>query len=454
MRAHWQELRQGHPHNSPLVVLSPRWRWLCLLLLALAVGEFLWRGPVRFLYEGYGWSDISQVYVPARAWWQGLNPYDPQTFVAVCRSATGGSPSADDIRTHSPYPLTTLVVAAPLAVLQWPTAHLAWTVVLVLASLISVTALALLARLADVEHAILFAAGALALAPLHTGIAVGNVSMVAIALCCAGVWAAADARHVLSGVCVGLATCLKPQLGVCLLLYYLLRRQWRIFGIAMVVGAAALAVGVVRLEISGAHWLPDFLRNARGFAADNQTVDFTENDPIRFTLINLQVLFFSLSGNASLARYTALCGGGLLFTTWLYLNLRSRWNSTELLAVGSLLVLSLLPAYHRNYDATLLMFPLAWALGRLDERMKSIKRWILVLMIPFAIPGPALLQRWMDAERIPAGVAQSWWWNSFVMPHEIWALIAISALLLRALSIDQGRASRLPGTLEAAEVEN
>lgn len=94
---------------------APRIKTILLVaFLLLAATEFVVRGPLRFFREGYRWSDVSQVYLPAVNWIHGRNPYGPADFVARCKEVGINCPPATDIRTHSPYPLTTLVVMSPL----------------------------------------------------------------------------------------------------------------------------------------------------------------------------------------------------------------------------------------------------------------------------------------------------------------------------------------------------
>ncbi|HEX4425796.1 MAG TPA: hypothetical protein VH079_10380 [Terriglobales bacterium] len=52
-----------------------------------------------------------------------MDPYSPQNFFVLAQQATGASPTTSNIGSHSPYPLTTLVVVSPIAALPWPVAH-------------------------------------------------------------------------------------------------------------------------------------------------------------------------------------------------------------------------------------------------------------------------------------------------------------------------------------------
>jgi hypothetical protein len=404
--------------------------WLLLLLL-LAVGlEFFVRGPIRFLEASRGWTDISEVYLPSKAWVKGLNPYSPDVFVEQSLQATGNSPSKNDIRSYSPYPLTSFVVIAPISVLPWWCARFIWGATLSLAVGAMIWSLASMGRLTSLFHISLLAAFTLALAPLQTGIAVGNVSILAIALCCIAAFGASANWDLMAGISLALGACLKPQLGICFLIYYVLQKRFRIVFIACGLGIAVFVIGVCRLELSGISWIGDFFRNARRFASECLTADFTQQNPTRFTLLNLQVLCYSLSQNVLFARIMAPVATFILLAVWLGFSLSKRYRPSELATLSTMAILSLLPVYHRNYDATLLVFPLCFILSKSKEQLCKLEYVMLVLMLPFAIPGPALLQKLAEDGRIPPHIVQGWWWNGMVMPHEIWALLFISILLL------------------------
>src|SRR5262249_8754304 len=66
-------------------------------------------------------------------------------------------------------------------------------------------------------HGGLFLALGVAFAPLHTGIALGNLIIPAAAGAMLAVWASAKNRELLAGVLLALATGLKPQIGGCVL---------------------------------------------------------------------------------------------------------------------------------------------------------------------------------------------------------------------------------------------
>jgi hypothetical protein len=433
--------------------LSSSSKILLLLLVLLAVSEFVVRGPIRFL-RAADFNDFISPYVQSRALIQGLDPYSPEVLVRLwpvtgphrlqflakdladgTLIAKRGIPTA--------YPLTCLFLLGPLAVMPWPVAHLVWlalTGVLTLGVIWSL--LSLVTREAGDWRAYVFVAFALALAPLHTGFAAGSVVIATVALC--GIALSREQRDevTLAGILFGIAVCLKPQIGLPFLAYYLLRRRWRLCGIAGSVVLTAALLAIVRLAVSGTPWLQNYRTDNKVLLVSGILADFTERNPLRFSLINLQVLFYAIWHQAGAANAFAIGLSTVLFVIWVALLLRTRReNDDALLALGAVAVLSLLPVYHRLYDALLLIIPLCWSLREFSGPRKQFARGTLVLMLPFLVPGGSALEEMQRGGRIPDALTQSWFWNSVVMPHEIWCLLFLGALLLWCMASKPPQAS-------------
>jgi hypothetical protein len=159
--------------------------------------------------------------------------------------------------------------------------------------------------------------------------------------------------------------------------------------------------------------------------------DFTERNPIRFSLINLQVHFYALLRHSALANTLAFAVSAILFGIWLVVMLRrGSKNNDALLTLSTLAVLSLFPVYHRFYDAFLLIFPLCWSLREISGARNKFAWWAFLLMLPFLVPGGSALEQLQASGKIPRAIVDSWWWTAIVMPHQIWFLLFLSLLLL------------------------
>jgi hypothetical protein len=408
------------------------------ILIFVAAGEFVIRGPVRFLREPTSWNDLSQNYTASKLWLQGQSPSNPKNFSVLWKREAGSRLDLTDIRTHLAPPLGGLVVLAPIAAFPWKIAKMIWLVVLLSSFAMTVWALARAGGLRrDELRTLAFVAACLALAPFQTGLASGNTSILVIGLCALAIWAARGHRDVAAGVLFGVACSVKPQIGAFLVLYYLIQRRWKLFVTAVGTTAGLILVAVSYLWLRGASWMQDYLHNAKGFVTANNIDDFSAANPIRFTLINLQVPFFSITGQSKSANLLALAVGGILVCTWIYLVVRSRERAPELLCLGAISIIGLLPVYHRFYDAGLLVVALCWCLTQTAELSKRVATVALLLMVPFLAPGTAFLQQLAAHGRVPDAVVNAWWWDRVVMSHETWTLLLLCLVLLHGIKLSR-----------------
>jgi hypothetical protein len=403
------------------------------MLLLLAACEFAVRGPLRFPYTA-NWNDLAQNYAATRLWLRGQDFVQPENFARLWDEEVHATVSPVTIRTHLAPPPGTLVLLAPIAILPWKAAKFAWVMLLVAAAGTIIWSLARMVGFTrDQPRAYAFVAFCLALAPLHTGIASGNETIVVVALCTLGILAGFERRDILAGVMFGAACSLKPHIAAFLLLYYLLRRRWQLLTATLAFGILLVLIVILRMQVAGVPWVHDYFHNIQVLSANNKIDDFTSANPIRFLLINLQVAFYSYTASARSANILALGTGVLLIAIWVYLTVRKSAKETELLALSAIAVIGLLPVYHRLYDAAVLAIPVCWCISELTGQMRSIARVALIVMIPFLFPGAAVLQQLARNGRIPQSWLSSWWWEGVVMPHQTWFLLLLALVLLCAL---------------------
>jgi hypothetical protein len=435
------ESRQ-HPLSSKFEGRDQRWRALCLLLLFLAGVEFVIRGPLRALGSVGGFNDFLSPYIQAGAWVHGQDPYSPNVllrlwpagsshFLFLPREVANGSLVANR-GIPTAYPITALVLIAPFTLLPWKIAYGLWLAInlALFAGLIG-AAVALAGSSYAEPRALLLVAAILALAPVHTGMATGNmtIAVVALAVIAVAVYAARKRSAAAAAVLLALSAGLKPQIGLCFLLYYFVLRRWRIVVPALAMLACLAAVGLLRLEIGHTPWLANYLNDSHVLLETGVLGNFTSVNPTRFGLINLQVALYPILRDVPATNDLAFVVGGLLCVVWLLVIWRRRDPRLELLDLSAIAVISLLPIYHRFYDAALLVLPLGWALVSF-RRPRRFAVLSLLMMTPFLIPGGTLLETMEVSGRIPAWLANRWWWQTFVMAHEVWMLLLLSLLLL------------------------
>jgi hypothetical protein len=268
-------------------------------------------------------------------------------------------------------------------------------------------------ELAGLRHsepkAILLMAATLALAPFQTGIATGNSTLAAVELGVIAVYAARQRYEMVSAVLIALSAGLKPQIGICFLFYYTIRPRMRVFvaaaALLLVVGLA----GWLRLEAGHTPWWTNYRNDNRMLLESGVLGNFTEINQTRFGLINLQVALYPMLADVRRTNVLAAAIATALLAAWLIIALRRRRSpDSELLELSAPAVISLLPIYHRFYDAALL---------------------------PFLIPGGTLLEALQDRGSLPLGLTSHWWWQGLVMPHEVWLLLLLSGLLLYEMAL-------------------
>ena len=153
-------------------------------------------------------------------------------------------------------------------------------------------------------------------------------------------------------------------------------------------------------------------------------------------LINLQVPLYSITGQCMVSEYARFVGGrfaGLRVDVPAH---KAPRTGSELLALGTIAVIGLMPVYHRFYDAALLAIPLCWCMS--SQRTGKLKNvaWIaLLLMVPFLAPGTALLQQLAATRPRSRPWTHSWWWDRVVMPHETWTLLLLCLVLLYGIKL-------------------
>lgn len=428
-------LSSSHHRQDTKLALHSKIAFAVLILLASA--EFAVRGPIRFL-RGGDLNDFTSPYAQTRLMLGGLDPYSSQNLVAhwpegAQRSEFLDRELADNSLTvnrgiPTAYPPTCFLLLTLFAVLPWKVAGIVWSSFSLLLVLWMIHSLAKLAGRSQGQH-YLFAALALALAPWHTGLATGAIAVPAIALCGLACVDALGRKDFRAGILLGIATCLKPQIGLPFLLFYVLRKRWRVSGPGLASVAVAGFAALAYLGLTKTPWIANYRSDNHVLLQTGILSDFTERNPLRFGLVNLQVLFYALLKHPATINILAAAVTAAIFLILL-------WRRTEdhLLELSSVAVLSLLPIYHRFYDASLLVLPLCWSLKEWSGPRRRVARATLALILPFLFPGGSALENWWQSGQISTTITQSWWWISIVMPHQIWLMLAMSAIFLWAMN--------------------
>jgi len=414
---------------SPVRKKKPFWVWAAYATLGLvsllAIADFVLRGLALAFNSGK--TDFSELYTSAWLWRHGENFYNSAVVTAMHERLVGVSVQIAPI-----YPPTTLVLLLPFTFLPWGWANLIW----LLLGLAGVAAtIFLLWRLGGSKSPLKALAAAtllLSFAPLHQAYHLGNVVLVVFPLVLWSIFLAEQRKDWPAGLAIGVAACLKPQIGVWVLLYYMLRGRRNIFFGALAVGALVVGVLLARPAVL-LQSLPDYPVNIHYWFDPGQRYGFGEG-ALPFHVNVVQVVIYQLCHSIAASQLIAhaLFAFGLGF--WILTLWKSGFRVPVPLAISSLLALSFISLYHSVSDATILTLALCWAIPTTKTTNESWKPAGIVtclLLLIMMLPGHSALMR--ISPDLPASITSAWWWRLLVARYFVWLLAALNITLLWGL---------------------
>jgi hypothetical protein len=409
-------------------------RALGILLLTVAVLQVGIRGMQRVRSDIPLWDFVS-VHSAARTWIHGGDPYDLPAVVVTWRES-GIFTDRDVSYFATVYPPTSLLSLVPLALLPAKAAMALWLLLTLVLLAAQFHALGQMAQLSWRDpRMLILVGGALASAPLQFGILSGQLSLPAISACILAFWCASQKREALAGVLLGLACAVKVQIAAPFILYYLFLRRFKTAGVAILVGAVIGAVALIAMHLSHIDWLAGWKHSVAVTEQLGAVNDYGWANRFRDEIIDLKLVLVSFLHD-TLALRIAVSVIVITLLAWYVSGFprgQARTSRTELLTLAALSAISLLPIYHRVYDATLLTMALAWALAELDGPRRSHAMLILAPMLLLLIPFDFVLTA---GRRVPWLVAHSrtWWWQSLLAPHYAWAVLVLAVVLVWVMS--------------------
>jgi hypothetical protein len=277
---------------------------------------------------------------------------------------------------------------------------------------------------------------ALAVAPVHTAIAVGNLSALTFPLCCIAMLLAAEDLDLLAGILLAVVLCLKPSAGFAVVAYALLLGRWRLIASTSAVVGGVLALSLLAMRHIDPVWKSDYRANLDFVFGPGGGGSYQE--PYANSL-NLQNPLFALFHNTLPTEILAWTMTSALALAWIVACVRAshtrrRW---EWSAVGFWGLLALLPVYQRNYTGGVIIIVLVWAFANLDKLAARLTLW---LSLPFLVPGNNILYQLAYSSRAWP-FERSGAYKAFVLCHLTWCIVAI-ALLLVAEVWKQDRTAR------------
>lgn len=346
--------------------------------------------------------DFRALYYPARCLVQHGDPYKEREVLRVyeAEGVYGAIDSAKErlMATRYGYLPTAFSFTIPFAMLPWGPAHILWMTVTV-GSLIFASFLIwnIGASYAPIISGCLIC---FLLANSEVLVIQGMCAGIVVSLCSVAVWCFIRERFVLAGIlCLAVSLAIKPQDSGLVWLYFLLaggvyRKR------ALQTMAATIAISLPAVLWVGQvspHWIEELHSNILAFSAHGGI-----NDPGPASLgahglamvISLQAVISVLRDDPRFYNPASYLVCAPLVIAWGWVTLRTRPSPRRAwLGLAAIAALSMLPVYHRQYDAKLLLLTvpacvLLWTEGGRIGRLAlavTTAGFVLTGDIPWAI---------------------------------------------------------------------
>jgi Glycosyltransferase family 87 len=335
-------------------------RNLPILLVCLAALYYLAAGTYKASHFS---ADFIPVYGGARCIAVGCNSYDPfnpPERLAEAIRARGNPARMRPLALL--YPPSTLLVLSPLCLLPFPVAAVLWALLggtLLLAAI----GLVLSACPRDYFWVASILACVFLVGDSPSLLGTGNPATFACALAVAGAMLFLRNRHIPLAVLlltVSLAT--KPQIAGFIVLYFLVRKiHWRSAALSMGASVTILLAACLILQARpvSRDWLPMLRAKIAESVQPGQVDDPTPANVKYLDLVNLQTITGSFVSNPKIYNAVAWAIFLALVAIWIFaVRATDAGRMDHFFALPPLLVLTLLPVYHRGCDDLLLILAL------------------------------------------------------------------------------------------------
>jgi len=149
-------------------------------------------------------------------------------------------------------------------------------------------------------------------------------------LCLIAIYFAGEKRDMASAVALALATGLKPQLGFWILFFYFLRLRWALVAGAILSLTTLVGIAIFRSATGLSTLMATYKDDLRYWFGPGGPNDFTAANPLHFQLVNVQVIFWQLFHDHTLANVLAIVVFVISFAALGYAVARGRVGSETL----------------------------------------------------------------------------------------------------------------------------
>jgi len=338
---------------------------------------------------------------------KGKNLYD-RTELEEALIGAGAPPRLIDQQNLNPavYLVTAIPLIAPIAWLPWSAANIAWCLLSLLFFALSLLAIIRHAHL-PLAGKWIFASLSLAFCPVYVGLLRGNPSVLSISLTVLAVCLSRDNKMWMSGILLGAALCLKPQIALWAVCVLILWSCWQPLRIAFGIGGVIAIAAVVRASHFGRdwRWLQTEWQNLALAFAPGGPSDPGPRSLASFQFLNAQTLTAYFAEDVLLRNLLVWILAASLVVFYLHFRKQtdaaSPWRDASFFAALTILI-----TYHRYYDAQLLLLliPVLVELWRASDRKTAI--FLGIFLATIASPEQSVFAKWMGTAAITPSLAQ------------------------------------------------
>jgi len=405
--------------------------WLVLSAVALLmVSNYLTRALLPSFRPSN--SDFSELYASSWLWRQGQNPYDSAPATAARQHIVGGS-SDEIFLVNVP---TALVLVAPFTLLPWGWANFLFLMLGVAG--FAVTTFGILRLQGRSSWGLETAAMIvflLSFSPFRIAFQWENIVVLVLPLLILTIVLAECKRDWQAGLLLGLTVCLKPQIGLWVGAYYLLRGRFKILWPAVAISLFITALFFLHpIPYPGVMSL--YRSNMQHWFGPGGAYGFTEGS-VPFLLLRTQGIFYlgthSVFASNLMAHLLFLSGAG----AWGILVWRFGDRIPCSLAIATLSSLSFLSLYHSIPDLSVLTLSLCDGFPASLRQWTRFRKLICGCLFLMMLPGRSITE-FLHYHLSPP-VIHSWWWDAFFVRYMVWLLMALSLTLLLRMREAQGK---------------
>lgn len=367
-------------------------RWIGIALLIWCVGlSAVWRYALpKDPHGGIRMIDFGEIYYGAQCVLQHKDPYNPGTVLREFQSEDGKLPAgshaaklASLVTTNIVNLPTALFLSVPFALLPWSVTQTLWTVLM--AGFLALAAILLWDLGAGAVPAIWICMAGFILANSENLFFLGNVAGIAVSFSIIAAWCFLRQRYVLAGVLLmAIGLLFKPHDGGFIWLYFILAGgtlRKRALQTLLVTGVLGLAA-VVWISQSSPHWPQELHRNlalelVRGGVDDPGPYGSSTRNVVPIT--DMEAILSVFWDNPRFYNPASYLIVGSLLLAGAIVVTRRRFSPEQApFALAVISVLTLLPVYHRSYDAKLLLLTVPACAMLWSER--GPRRWVALVL--------------------------------------------------------------------------